>query len=275
MAKPWQIMALPEVDLTNEDIAKAIQIQAVEVKKTIDIATATLTRKRQGWLREALAREGHTAATLRDQAMRCIFGFSSNNDVEGCSEVARFVCDDCEAICCEFHQAHSRHKEYVSDTAILRQQQALSQQKIGEAPAKETSQDTELADKKEDKAPRKNTWADLEQRYKALKGEDYVRPPGQKKTDFQLMVEGLEGRERRDAPAVAEPKGPPAPTIASAVPDSIDNLFQQYFRDQFQEFLRGQNTSLGNAAANFDPLNTSINNTNANNDPPSSDDDHE
>ena len=95
-------MALPEVDLTNEDIAKAIQIQAVEVKKTIDIATATLTRKRQGWLREALAREGHTAATLRDQAMRCIFGFSSNNDVEGCSEVARFVCDDCEAICVNF-----------------------------------------------------------------------------------------------------------------------------------------------------------------------------
>ncbi len=148
--------------------------------------------------------------------MRCIFGFSSSSDVEGCSEVPRFVCNDCEAICCEFHQEHSRHKAYVSETTILRQQQALSQQKVGEMAAKEISQSSESADKKEDKAPRKNTWTDLEQRYKAIKGEDYVRPPGQKKVHFQLMVEGLEGRERRGAPIVAEPKGPSAPAIQPA-----------------------------------------------------------
>ena len=49
---------------------------------------------------------------------------------------------------------------------------------------------------------------DLEARYENSKCQPYKRPPGQKVTDFQLMVEGLEGRQRREPETSEKPNSP-------------------------------------------------------------------
>ena len=196
-------MALPNIELSDERTAEALKKRAEEVSAILRTGTTQLIRKRQATMGETLSREGLTAATaLQSQVIRCIFGFSSTES-EGCQDLAEFTCEICEAICCDFHRCHDLQKDFVNETAILKQQQAQAQLRIAfeaapvVAPAKEISNhaEGESVKAKEIKAPRRNTWADLLNRYQQITKKEYDKPTGQKVGDFQLMVEGLEGRQ--------------------------------------------------------------------------------
>jgi len=107
--------------------------------------------------------------------------------------VTALTCITCQAICCDFHLIHDRHKYFVSEAILLRQKQAIAQRDItapAVAPAKDTNSGIESTTKK---AAKKNSWADLQQRFEIIKGKPYAKPHGQRVGDFQLMVEGLEG----------------------------------------------------------------------------------
>ena len=246
---------MPAIDASDQRTADALRKRAEEVSVILRTGTTQLIRKRQATMGETLSREGLSAATaLQSQIVRCIFGLSSTADSEGCQDLAVFTCKTCEAICCDFHLSHDLHKDFVNETAILKQQQALAQQKIAieaapvVAPAKETGTEGDTAKAKGDKAPRKNTWADLLQRYHRITSKDYEKPAGQKVGDFQLMVEGLEGRQepagekgtgrRSLGPAVIQTLQPvaalPAPNT-SAILSGTENLFAEF--EAFQAFL--------------------------------------
>ena len=189
------------------------------------------------------------------RAVRCIVGFNMGEN-DGCTEVASTTCPTCNAICCAFHQAHDLHKELVSETALLKQQQARAQQKTTSragvpdvAPSKESTSEGGTSATKQ--VRRKNTWADLEVRYQQIKGEAYVRPPKQKRSEFQLMVEGLEARIRgQQEPAQAKDQIhppinnlPPVAQLNGLIPESMINGFQ--LLQQLQQFFTSPATSAG------------------------------
>lgn len=148
---------------------------------------------------EVLQREAVTPAELTAQGIRCTFGCNTSGG-DGCAENVAGVCGTCSAHCCQFHLDHNLHKDIVPGKIVLRQQQAIAQQKLSMrapaiAPAKDSKSVREQSASSE-KNTRKNTWADLEARFEKCKGHSYKRPSGQKVGDFQLMVEGLENRQR-------------------------------------------------------------------------------
>ena len=254
-------MALPAIDLTDSSTLEEINTRAVELKKTLATATAELTRKRQAWMGEGLVREGlPTPAAVLANAVRCIFGLGSSNNSEGCSEPATFSCPTCQAICCDFHQEHSRHEVFVNESVLLKQQQALAQrQAISRSAVDKGDVETVTGDK----VPRKNTWDDLKARYKKIKGTDYERQKGHLKADFQLMVEGLEGREKRGTQAEKVVKQstitlcqPSITSTTSSLPSkqtpsesSESQQYQEFIKfQQFQEFMRNQYPDSSSAA---------------------------
>ena len=239
LSKPWVIMTLPEINISDERTAEALRKRAEEVATVLRTGTTQLIRKRQATMGEALSREGLAAnsTALRSQMVRCIFGFSSS---EGCQDLQIATCGTCEALCCDFHQLHDLHKDFVNESVLLKQQQARAQQMLTietaptVAPAKETRTESNAAKAKGDKPPRRNTWADLLQRYQQLKGKDYEKPAGQKVSDFQLMVEGLEGRQeaagdngssrKSTAPLMQKQVPPSAEEAAAVVASSITGV---------------------------------------------------
>jgi hypothetical protein len=257
LAIPWALMALPQINIDNSIVAESIQKHAAAMGAVVHTATRELQRRGQATQGEAVMREGLTAAEMAARSVRCIFGFNMGNN-DGCAEIANVTCKTCTAICCEFHQTHELHKDFAIEKFILRQRQAQAQQKPAflegapqMAPAKEstTGENTSAP-----KRVRKNTWPDLESRYQKIKGETYVRPPGQKVRDFQLMVEGLEARARgvqvpesraqaKDIVPSQVNNPPPAGVLSHGlVPESISNGLQ--FLHQLQLFLASQTSTI-------------------------------
>ena len=240
-------MALPKIDFSDSNIAAAFERRANEVSAMMRTAVSELTRRRQTTMGEVIPRVGlSTMEALQSQAIRCIFGLSSSGDEEGCAEPATFTCQVCNAICCDFHQEHNLHEAYASETSLFRQQQAIAQQRIT-APAVASAKDTRdgAAARDATKKPRKNTWSDLLQRYERINGKAYEKPAGQKVGDFQLMVEGLEGRL-----AAAGAKTATGPTTVAAITSIIPTvpeagagsaLFEEF--RQYQAFVALRNST--------------------------------
>ena len=266
LSKPWSPLVLPRVNLDLTAAAEAVRMHTVQIDNVVRTATAQLVRRHQGAMGEVIQREGITPAELTVQGIRCAFGYNISG-AEGCTDNVAGACGTCSAQCCQFHLDHELHKDVVSDSIIFRQQQALAQQKLtmrtpAVAPAKESASVEPSASEKKteqsasEKKARKNTWMDLEARYEKSKGQPYKRPPGQKVTDFQLMVEGLEGRQRREpaqepaqaknltrrqepAQAIDQTRPPVGISQASAVQPALDqSMFQQF--QQYQQFLQYQ-----------------------------------
>ena len=247
-------MALPRVNLDQGIAAEAVRQHTIQIDNVVRTATAQLVRRSQATMGEVIQREGITPAALASQGIRCAFGYNAGEN-DGCTEIVKDVCGTCNAMCCEFHMDHEHHKDVVHESTILRQQQALAQQKLSMrtpavAPAKDsTSVETSGSEKK----ARKNTWDDLKSRYQKIKGQAYEKTPGQKRGDFQLMVEGLEARDqggRVQEPSQAKERGGRVQEAVQAKEDAwpsisigqastvqqatLDPIFQQY--QQFQQF---------------------------------------
>jgi hypothetical protein len=78
-------------------------------------------RKRQGMHGEVIqGRDGLGAVN----AVNCIFGFQSDGG-EGCSDDAKYRCDSCNALCCNFHKEHILHSDFASQERILKQHNAF------------------------------------------------------------------------------------------------------------------------------------------------------
>ena len=261
-------MSLPRIDLDNRATAESIRKHAADMSTVVLTASRELQRKGQATQGEAILREGLTPAEMAARAVHCIVGFNMGEN-DGCTEVANTTCPTCTAICCAFHQAHDMHKEHVSETLLLKQQQALAQQRRTSragapdvAPPKET---TSVGGTSAAKKIRKNTWPDLEARYQQIKGEAYVRPPKQRVGEFQLMVEGLEARNRgQHEPAQAKnqlrpPTSTPTPGVAhvnNLIPESMVNGLQLF--QQLQLFFNSQATSTGIATSISTQANESV-----------------
>ena len=250
LGKDWQLMPRPSVDLSDSTKAAAFIERASQISAAMRTGISQLTRKHQAVQGEVLSRPG---LSLQSQSVRCIFGMGSSSDVEGCLETANITCQTCQAICCDFHQVHDLHKDFSSEAAIFKQQAAVAQQKLSApavAPAKETESNGGDGGAKK---IRKNTWADLLQRYECIKGKAYEKPVGQKVGDFQLMVEGLEGRlsaKREPAQSKIQPlvlattESKPQPaliTTGNLAGTTEVGSFEEF--QQYQAFLAMKNRS--------------------------------
>jgi hypothetical protein len=238
--KDWQLMSRPLVDLSDGAKADAFIERATQISAAMRTGISQLTRKHQAIQGEILSRPG---LILQSQAVRCIFGMGSSSDAEGCSEIGNIPCQICQAICCDFHQVHDLHKDFANETSIFRQQAAVAQQKLS-APAVAPAKETQSSSADGTKKIRKNTWADLLQRYEIIKGKAYEKPAGQKVSDFQLMVEGLEGRSSASKQEPAQSKSQPvAAQSTTATPAAMESGLFEEFR-QYQAFLALRNGGL-------------------------------
>lgn len=239
LGKEWQLMPRPSVDLSDTTKAAVFIERATQISAAMRTGISQLARKHQAIQGEVLSRPG---LSLQSQAVRCIFGMGSSSDVEGCLEIADVSCETCQAICCDFHQVHDLHKDFANESSIFRQQAAVAQQNLCSAPAvaapKETPQ-SKSGD--ETKKARKNTWADLLQRYESIKGEAYEKPAGQKVGDFQLMVEGLEGRlSAKQEPEQSKSLLQSTPASTEITAEDLDSASFEEFR-QYRRFLAMRN----------------------------------
>jgi hypothetical protein len=237
LAEPWELLRLPKVP--ERDISTETATQQAELFEAVRVANAKLVRKRQGQYGvEVLSRDGFDPNAVN--AVKCIFGFLLEND--GCKDDAKYRCDVCSALCCDFHKEHSRHSEVSSHEQILKQHiayqsldQSINQTKnlniesiptassansdpnVGNttsAALESSTHNKDTGDSSEAvKKPARDTKADLFARYKNVKGHAWNGDGNITAKALKILVRELEGQA--SGKATTTTANTPTPIVAT------------------------------------------------------------
>ena len=202
LEKPWLLMepsSIAEEIRISEDTKKLLE-QRMEM---INVCRLKMIRKRQHSLPsdEILSRQGRMDST--PVSTKCIFGFSLDKD--GCLEKTEHTCEDCGALCCALHKAHSTHAEFTNSDAnlVLRQQIAASAtiSNITTAVVRPTASSSGKSGASQ--TSRRNSRPDLDQRFLAITGRQTLdsRHKKLKVAEYRAVIESLERETTPEVPA--------------------------------------------------------------------------
>jgi hypothetical protein len=202
LEKPWLLMepsSIAKEIRISEDTKKLLE-QRMEM---INVCRLKMIRKRQHALPsdEILSRQGRMDST--PVPTKCIFGFSLDKD--GCLEQTEYTCEECGAICCALHKAHSTHAEFTNSDAnlVLRQQIAASAtiSNITTAAGRTTASSSGKSGASQ--TSRRNSRPDLDQRFLAITGRQTLdsRHKKLKVAEYRAVIESLERKTTPEVPA--------------------------------------------------------------------------
>jgi hypothetical protein len=172
-------------------ISEDVKNLLAERLNMINICRLSMIRKRQHLMGEILARPGLAPST--NEPIKCIYGFNLVND--GCPEKVKNNCEDCGAYCCDLHTPHSTHKDTTeNDPNIVLRQQITASATLVTSDLTTDSVPEPRSNGGQNKAPRRGTRPDLNQRYLAITGRQTLdsKHKSLKVAEFKLIVEALE-----------------------------------------------------------------------------------